>query len=245
MKILAIQFDIAWEDREANFVKVEQLLAEAKPEPNTLVVLPEMFATGFSMSPEASEAENGPITAFLSRLAKQWQVTLLGGAAIAEKNRALIFSPDGSRLADYTKQKPFVVGGEVYEAGSAPLVFPWEGIQVAPFICYDLRFPEVWRTAAKRWRPELYIDIASWPSARAHHWVRLLQARAIENQAYVLGVNRCGTDPYFTFPGRTMLVDWHGEIVADAGSEEGILSASLDLPALREYRSQLRFLDDM
>ena len=245
MKILALQLDIAWEDRDANFAKVEQLLADAKPEPNTIVVLPEMFATGFSMSPLASEPELGPTGAFLSRLAKQWQVTLMGGAAIGRKNQALIFSPDGTLFTRYTKIKPFRAGGEIYEAGTEPLVFSWGGIRVAPFICYDLRFPEVWRGVAKQWQPELYIDIASWPSARAHHWVRLLQARAIENQAYVLGVNRCGTDPYFTFPGRTMLVDWHGEIIADAGSEEGSITTSLDLPALHEYRSQLRFLDDI
>ena len=245
MKLLALQLDIAWEDRDTNFAKVEQLLAAAKPEPNTLVVLPEMFATGFSMSPLASEPERGPTGAFLSRLAKQWQVTLMGGAAIGGRNQALVFSHDGTLLTRYTKLKPFRAGGEIYEAGTEPVVFPWQGIQVAPFICYDLRFPEVWRSAAKQWQPELFLDIASWPSARAHHWVRLLQARAIENQAYVLGVNRCGTDPYFTFPGRTMLVDWHGEIVADAGSEEGTLTSMLDIPALREYRSQLRFLDDL
>lgn len=245
MTLLALQLAIAWEDREANFAKVEALLAEAAPEPGTLVVLPEMFATGFSMSPEASEPENGPTAAFLSRVAQHYQVTLLGGAAVAGKNQALVFAPDGTRLATYTKIKPFRAGGEIYEAGADPLVFSWQGITVAPFICYDLRFPEVWRRAAAQWQPELYLDIASWPSARAHHWVRLLQARAIENQAYVLGVNRCGTDPYFTFPGRTILVDWHGEICADAGSEEGILSAALDLPALQTYRQQLRFLEDM
>jgi omega-amidase len=245
MKILAVQLDIAWEDPQANFEKVEKLLADAKPEPNTLVVLPEMFATGFSMSMEATEPEGGPIASFLQQLAQRWQVTLVGGVAINGHNRALVFAPNGTRIADYTKIKPFAVGGETYAPGKQQVVFSWAELRVTPFICYDLRFPEVWRVAAAAWRPELYLDIASWPSARAHHWVRLLQARAIENQAYVLGVNRCGTDPYFSFPGRTMLVDWHGEIVADAGSEEKTLLASLDLPALHEYRSQLRFLDDI
>lgn len=245
MKVLVLQFDIAWEDREANFAKVEKMLAEASPEPNTLVVLPEMFATGFSMNIEATEPEGGPIATFLQETAKRWQITLVGGVAINGHNRALVFAPSGTRIADYTKIKPFRAGGEIYQAGTEAVIFPWQGIHVAPFICYDLRFPEVWRSAAKKWKPELYLDIASWPSARVHHWVRLLQARAIENQAYVLGVNRCGTDPYFSFPGRSMLVDWHGEILADAGSEEGTLSASLDLPALRAYREQLRFLDDM
>ena len=245
MNLLALQFDIAWENPEANFAKVEKMLAEAAPAPGTLVVLSEMFATGFSMNVEATEPENGPIATFLQETAKRWQITLVGGVAINGHNRALVFAPDGTRIADYTKIKPFVAGGETYAPGKQQVYFSWKEIRVAPFICYDLRFPEVWRVAAAAWRPELYLDIASWPSARAHHWVRLLQARAIENQAYVLGVNRCGTDPFFTFPGRTMLVDWHGEIIADAGSEEGSISTSLDLPALREYRSQLRFLDDI
>ena len=245
MKILALQFDIAWEDREANFARVEQLLAEASPEPGTLVVLSEMFATGFSMSPEASEPHKGPTSRFLAQLAKRWQITLVGGAAIGKRNQALVFGPDGKLLHRYSKLKPFRVGGEIYQAGSQWAVFGWGETTVAPFICYDLRFPEVFRSVAGICRPELYLVIASWPAARAHHWVRLLQARAIENQAYFLGVNRCGTDPFFTFPGRSLLVDWHGEILADAGSEETHLLASLDLPALREYRSQLRFLDDM
>ena len=245
MKILAIQIDIAWEDREANFAKVERMIAEARPEPNTLIVLPEMFATGFSMGPNASEPHKGPTSRFLGRLAKNSQVSVIGGAAIGKRNQALIFGPDGKLLHRYSKLKPFRAGGEIYQQGSQWAAFGWEEATVAPFICYDLRFPEVFRTAAAMWRPELYVVIASWPLARAHHWVRLLQARAIENQAYVLGVHRCGTDPYFTFPGRTMLVDWHGEILADAGSEEGTLIASLDLPALRAYREQLQFLDDM
>ena len=255
MKILALQLDIAWEDREANFAKVERMIADASPEPNTLVVLPEMFATGFSMTPEASEPEDGPTDAFLARLAHQYDIALVGGAAlrIGEEiyNCALTFGPYATPWGSYRKQRPFVSGGEIYTPGKEPELIQMEGWDFAPlpsfcpFICYDLRFPELFREAARRWKPELYVVIASWPLARAHHWVRLIQARAIENQAYVLGVNRCGTDPYFTFPGRTMLVDWHGEILADAGSEEGTLTASLDLPALRTYREQLRFLDDM
>lgn len=258
MKILALQFDIAWEDRDANFAKVEKLLAEAKPEPNTLVVLPEMFATGFSMGPNASESWNygqSPTCAFLEQMAHQYDIGLVGGAALEIEgvyhNCALTFSPSQGLWDCYKKQRPFRCGGEIYTPGTEPNFVELEGWDFSllpgftPFICYDLRFPELFREAARRWKPELFVVIASWPSARAHHWVRLLQARAIENQAYVLGVNRCGTDPYFSFPGRTMLVDWHGEIVADAGSEEGTLPASLDIPALREYRSQLRFLDDM
>ena len=116
---------------------------------------------------------------------------------------------------------------------------------VSPFICYDLRFPEIFRTAAASHRPELYVVIANWPEKRILHWVRLLQARAIENQAYVVGVNRIGTDPYYHYPGRSLILDPHGEIVADAGADEGVLRACLDLASLRKYREGLPFLKDM
>ena len=246
VNVLALQWNLAWEDRAANFETVERLLAEARPAPGTLVVLPEMFSTGFSMNRSAtSEPDDGPTREFLTALAKRYECAVLGGRVCDGKNEALAISPNGATLARYVKQRPFRPGGEDYEAGSEPLIFEWAGAKICPLICYDLRFPELFREAARRWQPEVFLVIASWPNARTHHWVRLLQARAIENQAFVLGVNRTGKDPFFAFPGRTILVDRDGELVADAGIEEGVLAASLDLPALREYRERLPFLGDL
>jgi omega-amidase len=142
--------------------------------------------------------------------------------------------------------QPFTLAGETasYERGDSALVFECGEIAVAPFICYDLRFPELARSVAPQ-RPHLMTFIANWPNTRLHHWPRLLQARAIENQCYVAGVNRIGNDPRFQHSGRTMIIDPHGEILADAGNQEGIVQARIDLPALEEYRRAFPALADI
>ena len=253
MNVIAIQFDIAWEDKEANFDRVRRLLAGAVPGKDSLVVLPEMFATGFSMNAEAiAEPYGGPTEQFLASTAKEFGVCLLAGAAMRgrdgrARNKALVFSPAGELLAYYAKMRPFTPGGESarYTAGERPVAFRWSDWMISPFVCYDLRFPEVFRRAAAAHQPHLFVVIANWPVKRIHHWVRLLQARAIENQAYVVGVNRVGNDPQFAYTGRSILVDPHGEIFADAGDRECCLNAELDLSSLLEYRRGLPFLADM
>ena len=125
-------------------------------------------------------------------------------------------------------------GGETehYEAGTATTLFRWDGFTVSPFICYDLRFPEHFRKATRA-GAQLITVIASWPVARIGHWITLLQARAVENQAYVVGVNRTGDEPDFSYCGRSIVVDPHGQVVFDAGEEEGVGHVTLDpkLPA--------------
>ena len=253
MNVIALQYDIAWEDKPANFAKIRKLLSEIVPAKGSLVALPEMFATGFSMKADTiAEEYGGPTEQFLADTAREFGVGLLAGAAMRgrdgrARNKALVFSPAGELLVFYAKMQPFTPGGEPehYQAGQKPVAFRWEDCMVSPFICYDLRFPEVFRAAAAAHRPELFVLIANWPEKRIQHWVRLLQARAIENQAYVVGVNRLGSDPYYTYPGRSLVIDPQGEILADAGGREGCIRAQLDLAALRKYREGLPFLDDM
>jgi omega-amidase len=253
VKIVAIQFDIVWENKPENFARVRRLLAEAAPEAGSLVVLPEMFATGFSMNAAIlAEPYGGETEQFLAATAKEFGVCLLAGAAMRgrdghARNKALVFSPAGELMAYYTKMRPFTVGGEAehYSMGERAVTFRWGDCQVAPFICYDLRFPELFREVAAACQPELFVVIANFPEKRIQHWVRLLQARAIENQAYVTGVNRVGKDPYYTFNGRSMIVDPQGEIIADAGAKEGWIRARLDLENLRNYREGLPFLADL
>jgi predicted amidohydrolase len=249
----ALQFDIAWENKAANFAKVRQLLEAASPPRDSLIALPEMFATGFSMNAEAiAEPYGGETEQFLYETAKRFGIFLIGGAAMrgkggAPRNKALVFSPEGKLIAWYAKMRPFTAGGEkdIYTAGSVPTVFSWGECNVSPFVCYDLRFPELFRDVARKSRPELFIVIANFPKKRIQHWTRLLQARAIENQAYVIGVNRIGTDPYYDYSGDSIIVDPDGEIIADAGSNEGYISAELDLAKLNKYRSGLPFLTDI
>jgi len=228
------------------------LLSAAKPNPNSLVLLPELFATGFNMDAAAlSEKPGGGTEQFLAMLAKELGVFILGGVLGAGaggkgRNLSVVFSPEGREIARYMKIQPFTPGGEsaAYEAGTEPILFSWHQFTVAPFICYDLRFPEHFRNATRR-GAQLLTVISSWPVQRIHHWVALLQARAIENQAYVAGVNRCGTDPKFTYTGRSLIVGPGGEILADAGDGENVISADVDPAALQKYRKELPFLADM
>jgi omega-amidase len=253
MTVTALQFDIAWENKPANFEKVHQLLTKAAPERDSLIVLPEMFATGFSMNTAAiAEPYGGQTEQFLAGIAKQFGIYVVGGAAIRGpdgrvRNKALLFSSAGELLGFYAKMKPFTPGGEVdhYVAGDHPVALRWGQCTLSPFICYDLRFPEIFRQAAATHQPELFVVIANFPAKRSTHWVRLLQARAIENQAYVAGVNRIGSDPHYSYGGRSLILDPQGDILADAGEAEGVIKGELDLANLRKYRQGLPFLADM
>jgi predicted amidohydrolase len=251
--VAGLQFDIAWENKPENFSTVGRLLSRATPQKDSLVVLPEMFATGFSMNVSlVAESYGGETEQFLAGVAKEFGIYLVAGAPMRgrdgrARNKALVFSPAGELLAFYAKMRPFTPGGEKehYVAGDHSVTFQWHGSTVSPFVCYDLRFPELFREAAAAHRPELFVVIANWPDKRIHHWVALLQARAIENQAYVIGVNRIGKDPYYTYCGRSLIVDPQGAILADAGTKEGLISAQLDLANLRKYREGLPFLADI
>ena len=251
MKVFAVQFDIAWEDKAANFSKVRALLAATPPEPGSLVVLSEMFSTGFSMN--LSATRQAPVRedeAFLSDLAREHRAFVLGGVVSAGtgemgRNDAVAFSPGGTLLARYTKIHPFSLGGEAQAraTGADIVTFECGGFTVAPFVCYDLRFPEIFRAAAKR-GANLFTVIALWPVKRQQHWLTLLQARAIENQAFVIGVNRLGNEPQFSYAGRSVAIDPQGVIIADAGEQERILTATLDPEAVHTWRREFPALRD-
>ena len=252
MKLYCVQLDIIWENKRANFERVDRLLDATPPERGALVLLPEMFATGFSMDVAAvREGRQRETEQYLAKTAKQRGIFLMGGLVTAKtngkgSNQAVVFSPDGEELARYSKLQPFTLGGESkhYDAGRAVVLFEWNRLQVSPFVCYDLRFPEHFRTAARR-GAQLLTVIANWPVARIHHWTALLQARAIENQAYVAGVNRCGRDPKLTYNGRSLIVSPKGDILADGGHGQSIVGVEIDPAELTVYRQQLPFLADM
>jgi omega-amidase len=243
MIIVACQFDIVWEDKPANFRKVDALLANAPPPPGSLIVLPEMFATGFSMNVEATrDAADEPTRNFLIGLARKHQSTVIAGmtgtlGTTGARNEAIAIAADGCLLGRYAKQRPFSLTneGDYYRAGTETVTFPCGGFVVAPMVCYDLRFPELFRDAVRR-GATLLVVIANWPVRRQQHWLTLLQARAIENQSYVIGVNRCGTDPQFSYSGRSVVVDPHGVIIADAGEQERVLRTDIDPAEVVEWR---------
>ena len=252
MRLIACQFDIAWEDKPANFDRVRRALDRSDVTPGALVVLPEMFATGFSMNvPVVAESAARETEAFLSRVAAELEVHVLAGLVTAGsdgrgRNEAVAFGPDGAELARYSKLHPFTAAGEKehYAPGHEVVLFRWGEITVAPFICYDLRFPEVFRAAALR-GAELFAVIANWPAAREMHWTTLLRARAIENQAYVVGVNRCGRDPYQEYSGRSAIIGPRGDVVAEAAAGEGSVVGDVDRSEVVEYRRDFSPLRDV
>jgi predicted amidohydrolase len=252
MQIVACQLDIAWEDKPANFARARALLAGAGLRPGALVVLPEMFATGFSMHVDTiAEADDGPTHGFLAELAREYRALVIGGVVTRAAdgrghNNAVVFGPDGTLVARYAKMHPFSFAGETkhYQAGERIVTFPWHDLTVAPFVCYDLRFPEVFRQAARA-GAELLVVIANWPQPREAHWRALLPARAIENQAYVVGVNRAGRDPLVAYSGQSVILGPRGETLAEAGTGEQLLFAEVEKVPLVEYRRQFPALADM
>ena len=248
MKVLGVQLDIAWEDPEANFSTVRALLAAARPPAGALVVLPEMFSSGFSM--DVDRAAGGGAEGFVEGLARELGVTVVAGVVSRSKdgrglNQAFVAAPSGP-LARYSKIHPFSFAGETrhYASGKEVAVFRWGEVAVCPFVCYDLRFPEVFREGVRK-GAQLYAVIANWPEAREAHWLALLKARAIENQAFVVGVNRCGRDPKLAYSGRGQVIDPRGNVLADGGNAEGVFGADVDLAALLRYRSEFPALSDM
>jgi predicted amidohydrolase len=252
MHLLAIQLDVRWEDRHANHARVHELLSNIAVPPNSLLVLPEMFDVGFSMNTAATDpGEASTSESFCRELARDHRCAVLAGVVSRAANgklanEALVYSPDGRELTRYRKQQPFTPPGEHvhYPAGHRHVLFDWQGARVAPFICYDLRFPELFRPAARD-GAELIVVIASWPDPRSEHWVRLLQARAIENQAFVLGVNRCGQDPSFHYDGRSSLFDPHGKQLFEADAKPQVLHAEIDVAEARRWRALFPALRDM
>jgi predicted amidohydrolase len=249
--IYAVQLDPIWEDKAANFAQARALIAAAHPAAGSLVVLPEMFACGFSMNLTATvQTTAREDEALLAELARTYEVTVLGGVVSPGengrgRNEAVAFGPDGSLLVRYAKMHPFSLGGESagHEAGTEIVTFAWAGFTVAPFICYDLRFPEIFRAATRR-GADLFVVPALWPAKRQAHWLTLLQARAIENQAGVVGVNRTGVEPQHVYAGRSVVVNPHGIIVADAGEQPGVVCATLDPTAIAAWRRDFPALRD-
>lgn len=252
MRVIGLQIDIAWENKAANFQKVRQMLQRAAPPPGTLVVLPEMFATGFSMEVgQIAEPLEGPTEQFLAQLARDFQVFVTAGKVSPGtppkgRNEAVVCDAQGRIIGRYAKQRVFNPGGEGdhYENGNQTVLIPTGEWRWAPLICYDLRFPELFRPAAKQ-GADLFVVLANWPAERIEHWTTLLCARAIENQAFVMGVNRCGQSPKLVYGGRSLIVDPRGKVLAEAGEAETCIEADLDREVLLAWRREFPALADL
>lgn len=250
MIVAGIQLDIAWEDRQANFAKVRPWVASAKAAGARLVVLPEMFGCGFSMDTAAiEEPPEGPSTAFLRAQAQEHNLWVAGTVperspgAPRPRNTLLVAGP-GGELHRYRKLHPFSFAREHehYDAGTERVTVTIEGLRCTLFICYDLRFAnEFWDTAE---HTDCYLVVANWPRKRRHHWTTLLHARAIENQAYVVGINRVGTGGKLDYSGDSRIFDPWGEPLVTACERETMLLADINPETVRHAREVFPVLGD-
>lgn len=249
MKIASIQLDIAWEDKQQNLAKVASLVKAAKTDGCDLVVLPEMFHTGFSMKTLA-EAENGETVSKLAALAKQYDMNLIAGVALQArekaKNIALVLDRTGTVISSYTKNHPFSFAkeGDYFVAGKDQVVFEIDGVKASVFICYDLRFPELFRKVARQ--VQVIFVIANWPESRQAHWEALLKARAIENQCFMVGVNRIGTDGNgLSYVGGSMVIDPLGNQVSYGQADQEVVFTDISIEQVADIRKKFPFLKDM
>ncbi len=249
MRAHLVQLDIAWEDPEKNFQRVRDLLAGAPVSPGDLIVLPEMFAVGFSLNIEKTARSSAETARFLAVLAKDLGASVQGGlprraaGATHGTNHMTAYAPGGTLLCDYAKIHPFSYGreGESFTGGNEIALYDWAApdgtIRVCPAVCYDLRFPELFRIGMLR-GAELFALGANWPDTRQSHWRALLIARAIENQALVLAVNRTGSDPHLNYIGGSIALGPTGEILGELGSEEAVLSVEIDPSSVGAWRDE-------
>jgi predicted amidohydrolase len=249
LKVAAVQHDIVWEDAVATRERVRPLIEQAADAGARLIVLPEMFATGFSMRPDRiGEDEGGPSEQFLVERAAAHDAFLLAsiaqrGADGLYRNNAVLARPDGS-TERYAKIHPFSFAGEHehYAAGDRFCTVELDGLRVSLFVCYDLRFAdEFWALAEQT---DLYVVPANWPAPRHEHWRLLLRARAIENQAFVVGVNRVGSAKDLPHLGGSVLLDPMGGTLAEGDDREAVLVADVDAATVREVRAKFPFLAD-
>ncbi|MCH2596365.1 MAG: hypothetical protein MKZ95_11265 [Pirellulales bacterium] len=252
MQIVSVQLDMAWQDKAANHEKVRRLRDKTSVGSGAFIILPEMFDTGFSMDIDAT-AQTASLESetFLRELAREKNAAVMGGVVgpIVDgkaSNEAVVFDPAGNCLVRYRKMQLFTPAGEdaKFAAGTGHRLFQWQNVNITPLICYDLRFPELFRPPVQD-GAELITVIASWPEVRSEHWVRLLQARAIENQAYVVGVNRCGADPTLTYDGRTVGFDPQGNCLFEADRTEQVVVSKIDIEQARQWRTDFPALNDI
>ena len=250
MKVAGIQSDIVWEDREANFARLRPRIAAAATAGAYLVVLPEMFARGFSMDTASiEEATNGPTAAFLAEMATTHALWIAGSiperspGSARPRNTMVLAGPDG-QAHRYEKIHPFTFASEHehYDAGSNFVTVTVGELRCTLFICYDLRFAdEFWSTAQST---DCYVVVANWPKKRRAHWSALLRARAIENQAYVVGVNRVGAGGGLEYSGDSAIIDPWGEVLTSGAMGETTLLAEVDPQVVADARSRFPVLRD-
>jgi len=248
MKTVLIQFDTIWEDKQANLEYIQNKVLNL-PDTVDLIVLPEMFTTGFTMNQEmVAEEEQGDTLQIIQKLAVDKQTAITGSWVVKEEsnyyNRLFFVFPDGS-FKTYNKRHLFKLAGEekVYTPGNEKLIVSYKGWNICLLVCYDLRFPVYSRIVNQNY--DLLVYVASWPDRRIDAWDALLKARAIENMSYVVAVNRCGTDPNeVEYSGHSQAIDFMGKYIVKPLINEQIIITDLEKNPLQTARQKFAFLND-
>lgn len=249
MKVTLIQTGLLWQDPEGNLLKFEKHI-NSLPEPSDLIILPEMFSTGFTMQPELHAQNSGGLwLEWMKKMAGKSQAAITGSLAIKENGRyynRMYFVRPGGETDFYDKRHLFRMGGEHehYSQGIKKQVLAFNGWLLCPMVCYDLRFP-VWSRNRfserdNRYEYDVLIYVANWPAARNYAWKQLLIARAIENQCYVIGVNRVGADGNgVDHSGDSIIIGPKGEtLITTPENEDAVVSFQIDKPSLERFREQ-------
>ncbi len=246
LAVTIVQANLAWHAIERNLALFSATIA-AIDQKTDLIVLPEMFTTGFTMDAAAhAETMHGSALTHMTKWAKSRNAAVCGSLIIDVKgqffNRFVFVRPDGD-VEHYDKRHRFRLAGEVehYSGGDRQKIIEWRGWRLCPMVCYDLRFP-VWSRNCPVLNYELLLYVANWPSRRHHAWETLLRARAIENLSYVAGVNRTGTDGNdLPYRGGSAIIDFLGHDLADLGDRAGVATVTLDKAALAKFREKFPF----
>lgn len=250
MKTTIIQYDPAWEDKQKNKEKLQSLLEDSVTTTD-LIIFPEMTLTGFTMkSEEQAEAIDGESFEYFASVAKKYNADVFAGVITHEDgkifNSLLHITSDGTLKSQYRKIHPFSYSGEDehYEAGSEPVITEVNDWKIGLTICYDLRFPELYRHYGHK-RVDAIINIANWPQPRIHHWKALLKARAIENLCYVAGINRVGSDPKVSYIGASGIYAPNGDEICLIQNVESAITINIEKSAVDETRKRFPFLEDI
>lgn len=241
MRIALAQMDIQWEDKEINKIKCEEMIARAYEQQADCIIFPEMTLTGFSMNVnEIAESELSSLTLlFFKKMSRKYNITIIFGyvaryGEIFQNNCALVVG--GRQLLSYTKRRSFLLGKEQehYQAGNIGASVCLDGVCIGTYICFDLRFPELFVEECQTLHGA--VVIANWPMERIEQWKILLQARAIENQCYMIGVNRVGVGDQISYGGCSMIVNPYGKILNKENMSEDLILGELDPYLVEECR---------
>ena len=243
LNVRIIQSDIIWDNKEANYKKLEQKISTLDKSTD-LVVLPEMFNTGFIMNPTNEASTQADIIAWLKAQVKNKNCAIVGSAATFTDDKIanrLYFVTSDDNIYTYDKNHLFIHAGEdrKYTKGHKREIINYKGFKILLTVCFDLRFPVF---NCNNHDYDILLNVACWPESRRKHWQTLLKARAIENQAYVIACNRVGADPNLNYAGDSMIIDYNGEVLAHKDYEEAILIGTLDKQAQINYKQDFNFL---